>query len=331
MTTHTGLGYTPNAFDVMVGQLAYEQFANMQQFELAREIAPLADLGAHEGSYVAEVSGYNPVDLSQDANQLSAVSVETDSYIDMQLAFEDKTFALERFLAGKFRVTDIMADKWRRQHGVDIETKVARRLAEKAAAQHSHKVLVAATTAANYTATTNTYDPGDLTSASFDVLGSMTTLAERLADGGVDITKTVYLVGTPVEINRLLKLTQVQAWGSGSDAAPNTNLYVNDERLSATLSQMSGLTIKVRRATQRYKLANGTFGYSATAATLAWVQAAGGFESSMFKTLHSSTTMFRVESQRNAAVRGVDIYGDSYYQIHTANKAAGVLWTSIAS
>lgn len=334
MATTKGVGVTPNAPDVgIVKGLFYERFGQDGQAEIANRIAPLSQMSEDEGSYAYEGASFLGVNLSEDGTLLTETALESTQYRNLELTYESKPYRLKRWRVPTFQIGDRMQAKLRRVSGIDVEESVERRIRTRLQSIHTHQVISAATTSSNYLAS-HTYDPGDLSSASFDLLTAITTLVTRLTDSGVSDSAPLLVVGSPTEVNRLLRLTQVQAYGAGAFAAPNSNLFMEQGRLETILSEMAGRPVQVAKAAARYVQANGTAAYSATAGVLSWVIAAGGMEQSLLKTLYvdsGPTEMVSVRTQRDEAIPGYHIFADGYWDVHVGDTTAGICWTGIAS
>jgi hypothetical protein len=330
MTAVVGQGSVPNPPDTgLVKGLFFERFGQADQSAIAARIAPLTGMDADEGSYAIERPQMIGVRLADDPNQLDPVALGASNYHDNQIGLDSKTFALERYQLGKFVLEDRKAAKLRRTNGIDIESLLAKHYRTRAESLHTHMAFSALTTSANY-ASGHTYDPGNLSTASFDLITAANTLDARLRDSGCDMTAPLICAGSPASIAYLQKLDQIK----NHPGVANPNFVFTDAVLSQVLSDIFGREVEVMRLKHRYQLANGSFGYSAVANTLAFVTAAGGMEQSLLKTLYvdgdtSSTPLLDYRQQRDEAIPGFECFGDAYFQLHVADNTAGVLWTGI--
>lgn len=328
MATTTGQGVAPNLIDLgVVKGLFYERFGQAGQSALAQKIAPIVDLQTDEGSYLAEPASFLGVNLVDAPNSLDEVSLEATNYNDLSVSFEDRAFRLKRYQAGQFILSDRQAGKLRRQHAFELEDRVEYRFRTRLEAIHTHQAMNAATTSSNFN---STYDPGNLSTASFDLIGAIDTMLANLADQGVDDTAPLLLIGNPAAIGLVQKLDQIR----NHFGAPNANFVPSMDILGSILSDYAGRPVEIVKASNRYKLGNGTFAYSATANVLSWVIAGGGMQQGLLKTVTVSdpdSEMFSIRSQRNERLPGTEIFADGYWDLHVGDKSAGVCWTGIAA
>lgn len=328
MATTTGQGSVPNPLDLgLIKGLFYERFAQSGQAALARKIAPFVDMETDEGSYLFEQARFIGVNLVDDPNATSEVALSASNYRDESITFEDKSYRLKRWQAGKFVLEDRKAGKMMRTHGVDVANRIEYYFRRKLEALHAHQAINAATTSGNFT---TTYDPGNLSTASFDLISELNRVQRELDDLGVDDSAPLILLGDPAAIALLQKLDQIKA----HFGAPAANFIPTVSALSQIISEYMGREVSVEKATNRYRLANGTFAYSATANVLSFLIAGGGMQQSLLKTANvvaPDAELLSLRQERAESIPGTIVYADGYWDLHVGDKSAGVCWTGIAA
>ena len=73
---------------------------------------------------------------------------------------------------------------------------------------------------------------------------------------------------------------------------------------------------------------------SGTNGAFSIVRTAGGLERSFLKTVipsDESGGQLNIESDRNAAFKGISMFGDAYYDVHIADTFAGVFFSNCAA
>jgi hypothetical protein len=326
MATTTGVGSVPNPLDLgLIKGLFYERFAQTGQAELARRIAPFVDMATDEGSYVMEAAGFIGVNLVDDPTATDEVALSASNYRDEAITFEDKTYRLKRWQAGRFVLEDRKVGKMLRTHGVDVANRIEYRFRRKLEALHTHQAFSAATTSGNFLAT---YDPGNLSTASFDLIAALERVQYEMDDRGVDDSAPLILLGAPASIGFLQKLDQVKS----HPVAQNPNFIASPTQLGQIISEYMDRDVEVVRARNRYRLENGTYAYSATANVLSFLIAGGGMQQSLLKTANvtdADAELLSIRQERDESIPATVVYADGYWDLHVGDKSAGVCWTGI--
>lgn len=318
----TGLGIAPSqrpVDSVAVKGLYNEAIAQERQWALATTCAPITQMGAHEGTYPTD-STWRGVDLSTDANIASEVALSATNYAPLQVDYSSNSFRCARYQLGQFDLPDREVAKLLTDNGIDVESHVSRLLAQRGAALHYYQVFSALGTSGNYT---NAADSGNITSASFSLIGLLDTVEDALLD------EQAWDIGAPLDVwiardckASLKKLTEVRnRINTANDTFPT-----DDEVLAFFREYLPGVR-SVNYVTGKYRSAAGT-ATDIFSGKIAFTVPGSGLEKSFLKTIvpnDNSGGPLDIRTERVEAMPGQRVYADGYYDIHIADAGAGYL------
>jgi hypothetical protein len=318
----SGLGIVPSqrpVDSVAVKGLYNEAVAQERQWQLATTCAPITQMGAHEGTYPTDAT-WRGVDLSTDANIASEVALSATNYAPLAIDFSSNSYRCARYQLGQIDIPDREAAKLLLDNGVDVESYSSRILAGRSAALHYYHTFTALGTSGNYT---NAADPGNITSASFALVGLLDTVEDALLD------EEAWDIGAPLDIwiardvKKHLKLnTEIRnRVGTANDTIPT-----DDDVLQFFRDYLPGVK-NVNYVTGKYKAANGTK-TDIFSGKIAFTVPGSGLEKSFLKTIVPSDNSggpLDMRSERVEAMPGLRMYADAYYDVHVADAGAGYL------
>jgi len=317
-----GLGVVPSqrpVDSVAVKGLYNEAIAQERQWALATTCAPISAFGAHEGTYPTDAT-WRGVDLSTDVNIANEVALSATNYAPLAIDFSSNSYRCKRYQLGQIDLADREAAKLLTDNGIDVESYTSNILTGRAAALHYYHVFTALGTSSNYT---NAADSGDITSASFSVIGLLDTVEDALLD------EEAWDIGAPLDVwiardcKRYLKLlTEIRnRVGTANDTIPT-----DDDVLAFFRDYLPGVQ-SVNYVTGKYKAANGTK-TDIFSGKIAFTVPGSGLEKSFLKTIvpnDNSGGPLDIRTERVEAMPGQRVYADGYYDIHIADAGAGYL------
>ena len=302
----------------VVKGLFSERMAQNALWQQATQMAPIAEMGATSGTMPVDGT-YRGVDLTEDDGVETAKSMTGDVYQDTSITLDTEAFELERYTLGKFQHSYLRAAALNLDNGVDIESHVAEVYADRAAALHYKKVIGALTTTGNY-ATGYQADGGDITAASFDLIGLCQTAGDQLIkaqawDGLSAINVTVANDVIPY----IQSLTQVK------DRVGTANsTFVTPDMIAQWFSDYLGVPVNFTRDRGFFKAANGTITATGSGYIAFYLPRNGTFGRGHLATLTGAGLPggildLRTQENQSLAGGGQDLFADAYYKVHSEN------------
>lgn len=329
----TAQGYVPaSPLDTaIVRDYASEHRRSSVSWAASLEICPEVSAMAASGQYL---SATQTGDLDLDANPqiITAVPLGSTEYQRAPYTLGRRTYDCYRYTYNQVTLPDRQVSELAAQTGFDLEQYVMRLTDVAARSTHRHLVYTAAGTQGNY-ATGHYSDPGNITSAAFDLFGLLETVGTALDDAGT------WSYGDPLDVTvgfdvwpYLWTNTQV------INAAPNAQgagfaatRYGDASALEAVMGQILGGGVRVRRA----------MGFYTTSATktrylsgkIAFTRPfRGDGEAGFFGTLvpaQDNAGILNVREEYHQSIPGRIIYSDGWYGVHVDDSQAGYLAQSL--
>ncbi len=330
----TGVGIAPSPPQAgVIRELLIERRASDSRAAMAAAIAPqlvLSPSEGHAGTYAVD-TGYSGLDLSRDPSALSPVSLAATNYLDEELSYGSRPFALQRYQVGRFDLPRRQLENLQATSGIDAERAIANKFADKAAAMYYQQVIAQLNTATLPSG--HSYDPGNLTTSTYDLAGQLETVIGLFANAQIDLPSVdLILVAAPLVVAAMRGLDQVRA--SALLDSPNTN-YSTDQLLEQWLAHYTGArSVRVMVDRPRYRDASGTPVNGLTAASCVFLVAAGGRERSFLKTIVSpeeAQSAFELRPEDVPAMPGTRWYCDMYHDVNLVDPSAAVRWTGALS
>lgn len=327
MAATTGWGTVPAPPDLAnVPGLFFDRFGQTGQAAIAKEIAPLVPMRLLKGNYAIDNNGFLGVDLDADPKALTPRAWAGTDRADHRVSFNSKPFELDSWDLGSYLLGDLDVAHLKQTSDIDVEEVIAKHFAIRAEQKHAAKIFQGVAAAGNYAAghTANV----SLGGPTGDIISAFIAYRTRLIDSGLNDTEPTYFLANPEVLGTIRKLDQVRSHFN----APNSN-YVDEAALSAILSGIAGIEIRVRAVSHRIK-SGGTLSYTMPSTVISLVHAAGGMESSFVKTLHAESAqglplLINVETERNIKAVAWEQVGTGLWSAHAADPAAGMLWTAV--
>ena len=331
MSVGVGIAPAPPQAGV-IRELLIERRAGDSRAAMAQMIAPQLVLSAaegHAGTYAVD-TGYSGLDLSRDPQALSPVSLAATNYQDEELSYGERPFALQRYQVGRFDLPRRQLENLQATSGIDAERAIANKFADKAAAMYYQQVVALCNTA---TLGVNSYDPGNLTTSTYDLAGQLEAVIGLFANAQIDLPSTdLILFAAPLVVAAMRGLDQVRA--SALLNSPNTN-YSTDQLLEQWLAHYLGArSVSLLVDRPRFRNASGTSVNGLTAASCLFFVANGGRDRSFLKTIVSpaeAQSVFELRPEDVPAMPGTRWYCDMYHDINLVDPSAAVRWTGALS
>lgn len=332
-----GVGITPAPPQAgVIRELLLERMAEDSRAQFAATIAPghlLPESAGHAGTYPVD-TGYYGLDLSRDPDALDPVSLSATNYLDEELSFSTRPYAIGRYQVGRYDLPRRKGANLLSTSGIDAERLIVSKFAAKASAIYYQQVIARLNDAGSYAAN-HSYDPGDLSVTSFNLASAMEIVIGLFSDAQVDLASTdLVLVAAPAVMAAMRNLDQIRAWaGRAGGPSPNTNFETIDA-VSAWLQDYLGarsVTAIVDRP--RYRNTSGTSVNGLTAASAVFAVAAGGTDRSFLKTLTvaGDEELFSLRPEEVPAFDGTRFYCDMYHEVNLVDTSAAVRWTGALS
>ena len=305
----------------ILGELVAEKISQLPSYRAAQRAAPLVSRKTRSGTYIKD-NTYRGLDLSQAPNVATAASVYSTEYPSQGVGYTTDTYSIARYTVDQQDIPDAILTEWAELAGISVESRVADLISERVAAMHSYLTWqTLGDTSTGFTAA----DPGNITSASFDLIGLLQTVRIAL------IKAQAWTPGAPISIYgaddilaALQKLDQVRARiVSGMSA---TNTYATPDVLNAFFADyLPGASFVP--VMSYYKASDGT----ATAdlsGKLLFLPDRGGWNQAALTICPdgpSGVSIASVRSERIEAMPGTRLYGDAHMQIKITNATGGYL------
>lgn len=345
MTLAIGSGSAPTVRPVdtvVVRGLYNEAVEQSLEWQKAVQVAPIVTMDAHEGEYPIDRT-WSGLDLQATPSALIPAALEGTEYEGLEIALDSNKFECKRYKLGRIDLPDRRVAKLGLDNGIKLEEFVAKRFAAKAASTHYQHVMGALDTAANYNGGAGASSPWTLGAATNnDIIGALESAVDYLLTQQTYAEGEELLIVASRNIRPLLKkqdqIRDTISVGGAVSPDFSTKGYATDAALEAWFRQyLPGARLIF--ASGKYRDAAGTvrdaFGdASGTNGAFSIVRTAGGLERSFLKTVipsDESGGQLNIESDRNAAFKGISMFGDAYYDVHIADTFAGVFFSNCAA
>jgi len=295
-----------------------ERIAQNALWQQATQMAPIIEMQATSGTMPVDGT-YRGVDLSEDDSVETAKALTGTVYPDLAITLGTEAFELERYTLPKFEHSYLNAQRLQLDNGVDIETHVTDVLAKRAAALHYKKVITALTATGNY-ATGYQADGGNITSASFDLIGLCQTAGDQLIKSqSWDGMSAINVVVANDVIPYIQALTQVKDRFGTSNST-----FITPDMVADWFSAYLGVPVNFVRDRGFYRAANATVTATGSGYIAFYVPRDGTFARGHLATLTGAGLPggildLRTESNNALAGGGQTIYADAYYKVHPEN------------
>lgn len=305
----------------IVGELVAEKISQLTAYRAAQLAAPLVSRRTRQGTYVKDAT-FRGLDLSAAPNVATAASLYSTQYPSQGVGYTTDTYDIARYTVDQQDIPDAILTEWAEVAGISVESRVADLIAERVAAMHAYQ------TWQTLGATSNGFDgadPGNITSASFDLIDLLQTVRITL------IKAQAWQPGTPISIYgaddvmaALQKLDQVRARiVSGMSA---TNTYATPDVLNSFFADyLPGA--KFVPVTSYHKASSGTV-TADLSGKLLFLPDRGGWNQAALTIVPdgpSGVSIASVRSERIEAMPGTRLYGDAHMQVKIANASGGYL------
>lgn len=234
MPTGSGIAVTAGIAG-LVGELIADRLSQDVAYAAAREAMPFVGFPTLTGTYPKKTS-FRGLNLKLNPNAQTAVDLSSNLYPDHVQTIETGTYSIGRKNVGKFGYADIVAREWSEAYAVDLASDTANDIFETAMGTHSKDVWDLLGTSGNW-ATGFKADSGNITSASFDILGLFQTVTVALRNS------QKWMPGLPMDVfiaddvwPYIQKLTQVLNKSNN----PNANYATPGEIEGFFASYMNG-------------------------------------------------------------------------------------------
>lgn len=291
-------------------------------------IAPVYQSGGLlSGEYVKE-QGWRGLDFSRTPGGVTPISFESETYPDISVNLGSQTFSLKRYPVGVMPISDRKALALQASNDFGVEDYVASSFARKAAIAHSYLGITALGATGNY-ASGHQSDPGDFTSASFDLVTNLNNVVNTLLD------TEKYEYGDEIDVFcdfDLRPAWQLNAQVRNRAGTQSANTVPTDDDIQRFVSSyLPGATL--HWVTTRYKAADGTV-TRLFADKIAFALTSSSVKPSFLRTLVQSGEegdIGDIRSQRSEAMKGWNWYCDSVFDMHISDNEAAVLWHTLGS
>lgn len=299
----------------VVKGLFAERVAQNALWQEATTIAPIIEMAATSGTMPVDGT-YRGVDLSEDDTIETAKALTGTVYQDISITFDTEAFALGRYVLGKAEHSFLNAARLQLDNGIDFEAHLADVFASRAAGLHYKQVITALTTTGNY-ASGYAADPGNITSASFDLIGLLQTAGDALIksqswDGSSELVVVVANDVWPY----LQKLNQVL-----NRAGTANSTYPTPDMVAEWFRAYMGAPVRVVRDRGFYNAANGTKTATGSGYIAFMIPRNGSFGRGHVATLTGAGLPggildLRTQEAQDLAGGGQRFYADAYYDVH---------------
>ena len=320
----TAAGVTPRPIDPgVVRGLFGDRLGQSALWAKALEMAPLIDMGQTSGTMPIDGT-YRGIDLAENPKAATEVALTGTDYADISVKLDTETFALARYIIGKFEHSYLAAGKLEADNGVEIEEYVARIFADKAAALHYYHTITAITTTGNY-ATGYQADGGNITSASFDLIGLCRTAGDQLIKAQAwDGVSALNVVMSNDVLEYFQSLTQVRnRIGTANDT------YITPSMAGEWFAEYLNAPVNFVLDRGFYRNASQTVTPNSTGMIAFYVPKVGKQGRGHVCTMAASALPgglmdLRTESNNALAGGGQNLHADAFYDVHVENiEAAG--------
>lgn len=327
--------------------------------DAALSISPIYDLSTVQGSglsgeYPIE-TGYVGLSLAVDPGALTAKLPGNDEFPPTPTSYDSRPYQIGFYPIGCKTLVAALVQDLQDVAGIDEQSRVATRMVAKWSSMLYQLVMSAVANTGNY-ASGYTYDPGNITTATFDLVTACEGVEQRLRDANIDVANAditmVYARNTAGPLRTLnqilggianptpagraqpmetLRVFIQEALGCRSlTMTPDNGRYVN-----AAGSNASRLSAAIAFVVTSVADGNRSFLKTMTKS----IQAEGINPSDLDPAGRASLArmdglrgMFGIRSEYKAKILGgggVEIIAEAATEINLVDNTAAVLWTSV--
>lgn len=329
-----------------VRRLFAERLSKRPEWQRSSAFCPIVEMPYTEGTYLQDET-YRGIDLQAHPDIATPVPLDSTSPGRLQYEFSTGTYRAQKYSFPGVDISPLRARQLADQGVDDLEGWLSDLIIDKVIALHYYHAITAIGASANY-ASGYTYDPGDFTTTSTDLIGLVETLIGKLSDSdswgeGTSVT----ILSERAVTSAIRSLEQVTKSPRIVDGTPviasrsQVAEFFDDEFDGGT----SFFNIRPRHKNSSGTLTNGF------EAKMAFLVPPSGTNKRAFATVVPQASMpgtegvpfvdFRVIPLPELATGAVRIKADVYYEIHVERHApngsggmgtdAGVLWTGCLS
>lgn len=254
---YSGSGVTPlSPLIEQIRAIAAEKMITSDAYSAALRLAPIRGVSGRSGQFVKDNTrrGFS---LAQTPKAGTSVSLYSDQFPQITDAYTLGTYEIELYKLAEHVVPDRVRAEWRNMTDTDQATRVGTMLGTLNAAFHSYAAFSYANTSGNWDSS-HAADGGNITSASFDMIGLLNTVRTTLvkAQTWVPGMKLRAFVADDV-YTYIQKLDQLRSSLGVMQPANGGAAYLTPGQVEAAMASfLPGLTVE--RVSTYYEAANGT-------------------------------------------------------------------------